>query len=944
MNEAFVGRHRELQILVAACKESHGAVFVRGDAGVGKTRLLEVALAEADVLGGRVLRASCDELDRAIPYAGLRSALRPSLAAELAPELADAADAVAAALDLGLTTTDTDTGRARDGMAVAFEAARRLVARWAEREPVVLALDDLHAADPDTLRVFGLFAAHLRDEPVTLLATLRRRGPEVRTDVAALVERLVAEGLAMVVDLYELDASDTRALVHDILGARPDDALVHAVWEASRGNPYYATEALRSLCDAEQVRVAGGRATLDAESEPVALSARASLLHRIFQLGSDARRVSRALTAFQRFTLDRLDLVADIAGIDEPAAERAFDDLVAANVLRPVDGTTYEFAHPIVRATLYEDIGPAERRRLHARIAERLRADRDAGQQVSVVELGVHVAVAAQPGDRQAIATLVDAGRTSVASAPLTAARWFAQARALLPVGDPDNGVFLAAQARALFLASRPSEAADAGRDALANLPPGTTYVRTAAVVIQSLTTLGHFEDALALADSVIEQATTSLPRIRAMRAVIKTHLDRFDEAEADLRLALDEASDDQSRSAALGGLATTAFARGRLDECRALLDRQAELDERLGPGARLASLAARASYLALAGVLPDASAAVADARQLSEKLGGTAFRAIIDVADAVVGWLEGRWDDVVSTSRLIGVDPERAGVYAVTARCAELVVAVDRGEFTRARELATEVRSSGLGATFGAWSAARLELALGELTTAAAILEAALDHDRETGRRSAGYLVLASLAEVALVAGDQCGAERWAGQLADEAARGSMPWARLLSGRLAARLTGDPAPAAAALALAEQEGLVVEAARGRALLGAIGVDPAANLVAAHDVFRRIGAEPELRAVVASMREAGITPPRPPRARGGALSETERELARLVHEGLTNRQIGRVLFLSPKTVEVYLSRVYAKTGCASRLELALALSEGRLGTRADRPDQGVATR
>lgn len=918
----LVGRHRELQVLVAACKAASGTVVLRGDAGVGKTRLLDSALEEAELLGHRVLRAGFDELDRDVPYAGLRRALGPAVAAETRPELAEEARAVAAALDL------TAGDGSRDAMAVAFESARRLLVAWSAERPVVLALDDLHAADPDSRRVIGLLAAHLAEEPVAILATMRMREPDAGVDVRALVERLVAEGLTSVVDVGELDRADTRALVHARLGTRPDDAVVDVVWEASRGNPFYAVEAVRSLEEGDRLSLGADRVGLADESGSVALSMRATLLHRIFRLGPEARRVGRVLTAFQRIPLRRLPLVADLCGLPVAAVERAFDALAAAGVLRESEGREWEFSHPIVKNTLYDDLGPAERRRIHAEIAVALSEERAEGRPVALAELAVHTAAAAEPGDAAAIEILTAAGHAAASSAPLTAAHWFAQARRL--AGD-DDPTLLAAEARARYLAADIEAAAALGARALAALPVGPNRTRTAGIVVQCLTTLGRFEEALATADDLLASGDgPAPPRLRAVRATPLVYLDRFDEAEAELQGALDDTGDDVSRAAVLGGLAACAYARGELDRCHRLLDEQAELEARLGPGSRLASLAVRASYLGLAGAVADAERALAQAQSLSEQLGGSAFRPVLDVAAAILAWLAGRWDEAVDRSRLVGVEPERAGVYGVLARCAELVIAVDRGQFARAEELADEVRGSRLGASFASWSIARRDLALGELDAARSSLEAVLAADRAHGRRSSEHVLLGSLVDVALAAGDDAAARRWTEELEAFADHPARPWASMLAGRARARVDGDPAAAVDSAEGADAQGVVVEAARSRLVAGSLGHEPERELTAAHEVFRAVGAEPELRATGAAMRDHGLTPPRPVRTAEGPLTDTERELARLVHEGLTNRQIARVIHLSPKTIEVYLSRVFTKTGCANRLELALAVSDGLL--------------
>jgi DNA-binding NarL/FixJ family response regulator len=134
---------------------------------------------------------------------------------------------------------------------------------------------------------------------------------------------------------------------------------------------------------------------------------------------------------------------------------------------------------------------------------------------------------------------------------------------------------------------------------------------------------------------------------------------------------------------------------------------------------------------------------------------------------------------------------------------------------------------------------------------------------------------------------------------------------------------------------LAEAEGagtLVAEALSVRGLTGDLR-----SLPTAHDAWIRIGAPGKARAVAASMRAAGLPAPvsryhvsRVPAADQDALSARERALARLVHEGRTNQQIARALNISVKTVEAYLTRLYRKTSCSSRVELAVAVTQRRI--------------
>ena len=144
--------------------------------------------------------------------------------------------------------------------------------------------------------------------------------------------------------------------------------------------------------------------------------------------------------------------------------------------------------------------------------------------------------------------------------------------------------------------------------------------------------------------------------------------------------------------------------------------------------------------------------------------------------------------------------------------------------------------------------------------------------------------------------------------------------------------MTGDVEAGARAAATAEVEGAPFELARCRLVLGELGVDSAVNLKSAFVAFRSIGAVGLARRTGTALRTRGLPVPRSGRAEAspGALTPVEISLTRLVVEGLSNRQIAAAMHYSAKTVEAYLSRIYAKTGFASRVELTRAAYSGAL--------------
>jgi DNA-binding CsgD family transcriptional regulator len=231
------------------------------------------------------------------------------------------------------------------------------------------------------------------------------------------------------------------------------------------------------------------------------------------------------------------------------------------------------------------------------------------------------------------------------------------------------------------------------------------------------------------------------------------------------------------------------------------------------------------------------------------------------------------------------------------------------------------------------AWALAGLDADDGRPADALRRLADVCDVGTRGVYRTALPLVLHRMAEIAFSSGDDDVSSRAAAALAglDQAA----PLTEILAGLAQAYATRDPQPAMRALRLAEAEGAGTLAAEALTVRGQIGDDPATTLAAAHAAWSRIGAPGRARAVAAVMRAAGLPVPMAQhRASPGpdpdALTARERALARLVHEGRTNQQIARTLHISVKTVEAYLTRVYRKTSCSSRVELAVAVTERRI--------------
>ena len=928
----IVGRHRELAAVLdrvkAARAREASTIFVRGEAGIGKSRLVAEALDQARLLGYTVLSGRAEELERSVPYAALREALDPALRAERNVALLDAVDAVSSTLALS-PTPRVEPATGRTSLQVLYAEGERLLRAWSDRQPLVLAIDDLHAADRDTLTVISLLSRHLSESRVVILGALRLHAPDRSLELDALVDRLSASGRATVVDLDALDRDDVKTMIGTVLGAPASDDLVAHVWALSRGNPFFAEESLDALRTAGAIEYRNGAWTIAEQAPLVAASRRSTVLHRVFRLGRPVRAVARAASALQYVRLDRIDLLADLTALSSTEVMAALDTLGEAHILRLGASEQLEFVHPIVRSTLYDDLGPAERRRIHGRTAAYLRDARTSGRAVAVAEIAVHLTESAVPGDLDAAGLLIQAGDDSAHTAPLSAAAVYQSALRLLPEGHSLAGEVLGKAARAYFLAGRFDDAAGAGRAALSSLPPGRVSARTAALTVNALTSSHRFDDALELAERILAASTEPMARLRTERATLLQYLDRFDEARIEGERALESAGSDQvALVGALGQLAALAFAEGRMGDSRELLDRQRAASDAVGPVALLSTLTQRSIYLALFGAVREAQEPLDDATKLSVELGEAPFRSTLQVAGTIIDWLTGNWDRAIEGWEAVKGSESESQIGAM-ARCAVVSILSERGQLAEARAEASGFEESTFAASFTLWAKAVLAVASGDDDAALELLRTAVTKDIRSGRRSALHLLLSLQAEVEHRTGAVEAARETVALLEAVGRESGFPSALTAAMRTLAAIEQRADAAIEALEIAEDNGLLVDAARARWVLARVGVDAPTNLRAAHDAFASFGAERSRRATSSELRRLGAPVPRS-RPTADGTSSTDWQLARLVHDGLTNRQIASTLHLSPKTVEVYLTRLYAKTGVANRLELALAFSEGRL--------------
>lgn len=414
----LVGRQRELELLqrrlAAMLAGRGGLVLIGGEAGIGKTTLIEWLVAEARKRGALALTGGCYDLMSTPPYGPWREALAPALSSDLLDALAGASGPVSVSSQADL-----------------FDRVLRAVVALAQQQPLVLTLEDLHWSDPTSLDLLRAIARDVREQHMLLVVTYRSGEDERLRPVMPL---LVRESAAERIDLRPLEAPDIEALVaaRYVLDVRDTRRLVAHLQSHAEGNPFFVGEMLHTLEAERLLRPAGGVWTLgDLEQAPVPALVRQIVENRLATLSDEARQ-ALSLAAVVGHTAPFAVLRA-VSGLDEDALLDALEPAIAARlVVATPDGLGLRFAHALVRETVYEDILPPRRRARHLEVTEALLAAGDPDPDA----LAHHLQ---QAGDPRAIDWLVLAGeRAQRAVAWATTVERFTDAQRLM-ADDPQR-------------------------------------------------------------------------------------------------------------------------------------------------------------------------------------------------------------------------------------------------------------------------------------------------------------------------------------------------------------------------------------------------------------------------------------------------------------------------------------------------------------------------
>jgi DNA-binding CsgD family transcriptional regulator len=914
--ERVTERARIERLLRDARQGSGGALVIRGEPGIGKTSLCRYAIDLAEAM--TVVRATGIESETELEYSGLAELCWP-----LRDRLDELSDNQADALRVAIGLAE---GPAPDRFS-AGAATLSLLAAAAETRPVLVVVDDAQWLDRSSQDALRFAMRRVGADRVAVLCAAREG--EERTFDAPGVEAITPAGLSREAATSLLQARGAGEVADEVAGR---------LHEATRGNPLALVE-LPGLLTPEQL---AGAAPLG-DPLPVGSTVERAFARRAEALPESSRLALLVAVLDGPATLDRV--VAALARLDVfPASLEPAEN---AGLVRLDDGRV-EFAHPLVRSGVYHASSPSDRRVAHRALAEVLAGSADADVRAW------HLAGAALGPDEAAAEALAAAGgRARERRGYDAASAAFERAARLSP--EESKRIDRLAEAAEAALAAGAGERARALLDeALAICEDAVPRARLLALRgdVEALTGSQDAAHArMVEAADLVELADPAMAA-RALRLAVQAALFAgraglaLETARRMRRLAPRDGGDlDESADFVLGE--ALAFA-GERAEAAPVLERSIELTLARSD---LRHVGRAAVGL---GLLDRPSAGLALALESSRRArddGPNRLAYILEPA-AWNALRAGDWTAaVVCASEGLTLATEMRQDPLAASFAIELAhVAAGRGDEPACRARVEQARAlaekHGI-VLLGFWASyveALLELGLGRLEPAVERLAQLAPTLGELGLFDRDFVPEPDLVEACARLGRDDDAHEYLEEWAARGERASPEWGGAMTARCRGILAEDDAfdeYFAAALALHGRAEDAFAEARTRLCYGerlrraGRRIDARVELRAALAAFEVLEAAAWIERARRELRATGEKLGRRAAATGDELTPQELQVAIRVAEGRTNREVGAALFLSPKTVEFHLARVYRKLGVSSRAELARRFAE--MGSAAGEP-------
>jgi DNA-binding CsgD family transcriptional regulator len=912
--EVLFGREAESAavegLLAQAALSRSGALVVRGEPGVGKSALLHDAIEHAS--GMRVLRAGGVEAESELAFAALQQLLRPVL--DRLPRLPEP-QAAALAGALGLSRASV-----KDRFLIGV-AVLNLLAEAADEEPLVCVIDDAQWLDRPSADALTFAGRRLEAEGVVLL--LAARDGELRRFEGAALAELRLGGLA---------ADAAGALLSHSVRSPVSPAVRDRLVESTGGNPLALIE-LPALLSEDQL---AGRAALP---DPLPQSAQIErvYLERASRLPAPAQQLLLLVAADDTGTLATILRASDALGIELDALEAAEE----AGLVRAHDGVV-EFRHPLARSTVYHDATFAQRQTVHRALAAAFDHEHDVDRRAW------HRAAASLGHDEEVADELERTARRARHRSGFAAAARALERAAELSGSDEARGRRLVAAAQDAWLAGQPVEALALldrarGRVSELSIRAEATHLRGTIELrcgdpSEAATTLaaGASEIASVAPAKAIEmlvEAAQAASYSGDVQQVVEfgrwaAALSRPDEPGQ--RFTVDVIV---GIGSLLGG--DTARAVPRLRRALAVAERFQDPRRLVHAGACAGYLGEETTEHELYG------RAVAQARESGAVATLPYVLEYLARSEAVDGRYTSAGTHAAEGLRLARETGQQNAVCHLLASQALLAALQGREDECRADaqqalELAT-ARGLGYHAALAEWALARLDLGLGRPAEALTRLTRLATAGPGSGHPFVKVVSAPELVEAAVRTNQPGTAQAALLEFERFARKTAPPWALALVARCRGLLSADQvAEGHFREALRRHGGSARPFDRARTefvfgeFLRRAGHRTAAreHLRSALDAFERLRARSWAERARLELRASGETARKRSPSAIDQLTPQELQITRLVAEGATNKEVAARLFLSPRTIDYHLRKIFTKLGISSRTELMGSSLEG----------------
>lgn len=995
----LVGRRGELERLHRLFGDGarvEPMMLMTGDPGVGKSRMAGSLAAEAQRREWTVVEGRAYPVESGIPYNLISDAFLPILrtfdeAALTVLTRGTSGDIRRLLPALGgpepAREEGWDPGESRTRL---FWSFTEFVKRLAERGPLLIVAEDLHWADAASISLLHFMTRQLQGEPIRILATASR-GYGTGLDTLERFERSLGSlGALAKHELPPLTPEATEELLREVfqVGGSPLRDFAGHLYAWTHGNPYFLEETLKTLVDTGRLyKREGTWLGWDVERLDLPGSVRDALLLRLRALSPTARSVADLVAVSGGRA--PLELVEEVAELKSEEVLTAVDELSTRSVVDEVEDEAeifLSFRHPMLRETLYQDLGPSRRRLLHRVLAEGLETVYR-GRELPVDQLAYHFERGGSGSDMRAVRYLMDAGRSAlrrhadqegVAYLSAALARYpedaEAQGRNGLSVLRSDVQEQLA---RGLARLGRHPEAASLWEELLA----GAEKAHDAATGVGALRHLGlvhfwsgHHDDSIHAYDRALtklrgmadidDEARALEARVLLARGVALQELGRAEEARECVEECLELArrlDDPMLLGRAHRALALLFTWIGEADQARRHGWQAVELSDRAGdPYVRFWGRWALASLEGLTGNTGEMKGLMAQAGQVAEESRSPVLKLWTAELEIEFAYAVGNWDAALAQGERairLATNLSQTGLLPRLLVWTTMVY-LGRGDLQRARELADRAwRLAGLDADEDPRGDVHVSVPAHIGRTACLVAEGRWDEAVAVGEQGieladrAGYVfwslhfLLPLVAEAHLRRRDIPGARHAGARMRSEALkighRLATAWADACDA-LVIWLSGeDLAPAidmlrAGAESLEEIPMRYDSARLRRQLAGRLAEagrreEALAELRRVYDAFGTLGAQPELDATREMFRELDARPPLPPPRPGlGVLTGREWDVARCVAARMSNKAIAKELGMRERTATTHLTRIFRKLEVRNRHELGDMVREGRL--------------